>query len=178
MATLTNSGTSSSTQAGRGWLRTLAIGGSLIGLAITLYLSYTKLFGLQQICAANETFNCELVQNTVYSRIFGIPIQYLGVLGWLGILAVLVLDTRVPLFARLGKQIVAGFTLFGFMYSAYLTSIEAFVIHAWCMWCLANAIVMTFVFAVSLIRLWRHISAPIVLEDLAEAEDEDPAAAR
>jgi uncharacterized membrane protein len=173
MTTFTTNVSGTATRPMREWLKILSIVGALIGLAITIYLSYTKLFGLQQICAANETFNCELVQNTVYSRIFGIPIQYLGLVGWVAILAALLLETRIAILGRYGKQILAGFTLFGFLYSAYLTSIEAFVIHAWCMWCLANATTMTFVFAVSALRLWRYLSRPIMLEDLDDSDDEE-----
>jgi len=59
-------------------------------------------------------------------------------------------------------------TLFGFMFSAYLTAIEAFVIHAWCMWCLGSAITMTALFIVSGLRLWKAISAPVLIDDLAD----------
>ncbi|NIR59138.1 MAG: hypothetical protein GWO02_06285, partial [Gammaproteobacteria bacterium] len=46
-----------------------------------------------------------------------------------------------------------GAGAFGF--SAYLTGIEAFVIHAWCRWCVASAVVATLVFVFSLAELRR-----------------------
>ena len=35
------------------------------------------------------------------------------------------------------------------LFSAYLTYREAFVIHAWCRWCVASAIIITLIFLVS-----------------------------
>ena len=43
----------------------------------------------------------------------------------------------------------------GVGFSAYLTYLEAFVIHAWCQWCVASAIIMVLVFLASLPELRR-----------------------
>ena len=53
-----------------------------------------------------------------------------------------------------------GMTLFGlatiaFVFSAYLTAIEAFVLRAWCRWCVASAIVATLIFVCSLTEFRR-----------------------
>lgn len=154
----------------RDWLKLAATLIALIGLGITLYLSYTKVFSVEQICAKDSTFNCELVQSTVYSRVAGVPIQFIGLGGYLAILAVLFFETRLGALANgRGIMIVFGMTLFGFLYSAYLTSIEAFVLKAWCMWCLASAGTMTILFFVSTARLWKYINRPI---DLALLDEE------
>ena len=50
-------------------------------------------------------------------------------------------------------------TLGGFMFSGYLTSMEAFVLHSWCLWCVGSAITMTLLFIVSSARLWRSFNA-------------------
>jgi uncharacterized membrane protein len=49
----------------------------------------------------------------------------------------------VPL-ALLGGGII------GVLFSAYLTYLEAFVIHAWCQWCVSSAIIMVLAFLASL----------------------------
>lgn len=153
----------------RDTLRLVSIGLGIIGLLVTIYLVYTHATNTQQVCLEGGGFNCDLVQGSIYSRIGPVPIQYLGLAGYLGILAVLLLESRIPLLTTRGKIIVFAMTLFGFLYSMYLTTIEAFVIHAWCMWCLTNAITMTLLFGVSSARLWRSISDTSEDFDIEEA---------
>jgi protein-disulfide isomerase/rhodanese-related sulfurtransferase len=50
---------------------------------------------------------------------------------------------------------VAGISCAGFLFSIYLTSLEAFVIHAWCAWCVVSALVVTGIFVLSLFELRR-----------------------
>jgi uncharacterized membrane protein len=154
------------------WLRILCVVLTLVGLIITSYLTYTKLNNAASVCPTDGTFNCELVQGSIYSRIFGVPIQYLGLLGYIGILIVLALEWFVPFFTRRGPLLVFGMTLFGFLYSAYLTSIEAFVLKAWCLWCLGSAITMTTLFVVSLLRLWRSVGDVPLLSEEELVDDE------
>ena len=58
---------------------------------------------------------------------------------------------RAPL---IGGLLLAG-SGFGVAYSAYLTYLEAFVIHAWCQWCVISAILMTLIFLASLKEIGR-----------------------
>jgi protein-disulfide isomerase/rhodanese-related sulfurtransferase len=63
---------------------------------------------------------------------------------------------------RLGRAIqyaVAGISCAGFLFSIYLTSLEAFVIHAWCAWCVVSALLVTGIFVLSLFEL-RQPPAP------------------
>jgi protein-disulfide isomerase/rhodanese-related sulfurtransferase len=47
------------------------------------------------------------------------------------------------------------------LFSIYLTSLEAFVIHAWCAWCVVSALVVTGIFVLSLLEL----RLPLALTD-------------
>ena len=40
-------------------------------------------------------------------------------------------------------------TLFGVLFSIYLTYLELFVIHAICSWCLSSAVIITVLFVLS-----------------------------
>ncbi|MHB8626418.1 MAG: vitamin K epoxide reductase family protein [Aggregatilineales bacterium] len=152
----------------RPWLKWLSILLALAGTADAVYLTYSKLTDTLTACPANGTFNCELVQHSIYSEIAGIPIAYIGLAGYLAILAVLLLDGRFEFFTRRGALLTFGLTLLGFLYSGFLTSTEAFILHAWCLWCLGSAIVMTCLFVLSGIRAWRQIG--IVPDDDLDAE--------
>lgn len=157
----------------RDWPKTISILLTIIGLAISGYLVYTKVLNLDVSCPKDGAFQCELVQNTIYSKVAGIPVQFIGLAGYLAIFAVLLLEGRNAFFTKYGVQVVFGMTLFGFLFSAYLTSIEAFVIHAWCMWCLASAITMTLLFITTTVRIWKKINRPIediLAEEIAAAD--------
>jgi uncharacterized membrane protein len=174
MTTLTAETAAPNTSARRDWLKLIAVLLNIIGLAISGYLVYTKLFNVEVVCAENGVFQCDLVQSTVYSKVAGIPVQFIGLAGYLAIFAVLLLEGRNAFFTKYGVQLVFGMTLFGFLFSGYLTAIEAFVIHAWCMWCLGSAITMTLLFIVSTARLWKKINRPLeeLLAEEAAAEAE------
>ena len=157
----------------RPWLRLFSLALTLVGVGITGYLTYSHLAETQTACPANATFNCELVQHSIYSELAGIPIAYIGLAGYLAILAVLLLEGRLPFLTQRGPLVIFGFTLFGFLYSGFLTSTEAFILHAWCLWCLSSAILMTVLFATSAVRAWRTIGT--IPEDLYDEEDVETA---
>jgi uncharacterized membrane protein len=46
----------------------------------------------------------------------------------------------------LAAQAFWGFSLFGILFSIYLTTLEPFVIGATCMWCVSSAVLMTLIF--------------------------------
>jgi uncharacterized membrane protein len=56
-------------------------------------------------------------------------------------------------------MIVFGMTFIGFLFSGYLTAIEAFVLKEWCQWCVVSAITMTILFGIAFARMWQAISA-------------------
>jgi len=89
--------------------------------------------------------DCAFVQASSYAKVFGIPIALLGFLAYLVILALAVaayffLDEER---GTLAQQALFGLALAGTLYSAYLTFIEAFVLHAYCIYCLISAFSIT-----------------------------------
>jgi uncharacterized membrane protein len=43
----------------------------------------------------------------------------------------------------------------GWLFSMYLTAIEAFVLHAWCSWCVTSAILITLLLGVCGLRFYQ-----------------------
>jgi uncharacterized membrane protein len=116
--------------------RTAIFGGlALIGLGIATYLTVVHYSGGAPVCAINH--GCETVQKSKYAELGGVPVALIGLIGYVSILASLVLR------GELGRLIRAGLTAIGFAFSAYLTAMELFQIHAICQWCVASAVVMT-----------------------------------
>jgi uncharacterized membrane protein len=124
----------------------IAIGAiALVGLGIAAYLTYVHYAGLQPLCLASG--GCEKVQSSHWSKLGGIPVATIGLVGYAAILALLFAPGELGL---AGTALVA---LVGFGFSAYLTYVELFRIHAVCQWCVASAVLMTVLAALSVARL-------------------------
>ncbi len=127
---------------------------ALLGFLVSLYmLAYAMGFTGPVICGIG---NCEAVQSSPYARIGPVPVAALGVLGYLGllILSFMGLQPSSQAFRRLPLGLLGG-GIAGLAFSAYLTYLEAFVIHAWCQWCISSAIIMALAFLASLPELRR-----------------------
>jgi len=109
---------------------------ALVGLAIAIYLTATKLAGGLPVCGVLS--GCEDVANSQYSDTFGIPTAAYGVV-YSAVIAVLGLA-----WWRLGdrRAILAayGLGLFASLFVVYLTYLELFVIRATCVWCVGYGI--------------------------------------
>ncbi|HVG75486.1 MAG TPA: vitamin K epoxide reductase family protein [Thermoleophilaceae bacterium] len=126
---------------------TKAIAGlALLGLAISIYLTYVHYAGIEPVCSSIS--NCERVQTSEYADLAGIPVAVLGIAGYAAIL--LSLRMRADVTALLSYLAVA--------FSAYLTWAELFKIDAICQWCVASAII-TLVIAV--LATVRALGAPL-----------------
>ncbi len=168
MATTSDAVTLTAERPSRDWLKLISIVLAVIGIGIAGYLTYADVLNAPVVCAKGGLWNCDAVQTSTWSRIGPIPVAVLGLAGYIAILLVLALESSVSLFAARGKLLVFAMTLFGLVMSGYLTVIEAFVLHAWCIWCVGSAITMVLLFIVSFARLWKAISA--VPDEDAETE--------
>ena len=118
---------------------------AVIGLGIAAYLTYIHYAGLHPLCLASG--GCEKVQSSHWSKLAGIPVATIGLVGYAGILASLLVPGETGL---AGCALIA---LVGFGFSAYLTYVELFRIHAVCQWCVASAVLMTALAALTVARL-------------------------
>jgi uncharacterized membrane protein len=157
-------------------LRRATHGLGLLGLAIATYLTYVHYAGLQPFCLAGGG-GCEKVQTSRWAELGGIPVAALGLGGYLLLLASLLVPESV------GGPAAALLALVGAGFSAYLTYLELFEIHAICQWCVASAVVMTALAVVSVWRLLRYdpglgTSAPTASSASAARATDAPAATR
>jgi uncharacterized membrane protein len=120
---------------------------ALLGTAIAAYLTYVHYAGIEPICAASG--GCEKVQSSVYADLGGIPVAVLGLVGYVAILASLLVRGEAGVLAGFGLSVG------GFAFSLYLTYREIFTIHAICQWCVASAVLMTVLAVLATIRLVR-----------------------
>lgn len=118
---------------------------SVIGLGVATYLTIIHYAGINPACTAGQS--CVKVQTSVWSKLDGVPVALLGLIGYIGITATLLAPDREE--ARLATL---GLTLVGCAFSGYLTYRELFSIHAICEWCVSSAVILTLLLIGAAIR--------------------------
>lgn len=124
---------------------------AILGLLDALYLLIYKLTGNSRMCLGNG--GCHDVNFSPYSEIYGIPISVFGLVAYLAVLCILVLEDRLKIAYEFGPLAIFGISLVGVVFSAYLTYLELYIIHAVCPFCVISAILITLLFILAIIRL-------------------------
>jgi uncharacterized membrane protein len=122
---------------------------ALAGLLLSIYLTMYKLGMVGDLVCG--TGSCERVQDSPWGTLLKLPVAAYGVGGY-GLLFVLALVGLQPRFAhsRAVAMLIFLGSLAGVAFTAYLTYLEAMVIHAWCRWCLGSAAIITLIFLCSI----------------------------
>ncbi len=121
---------------------------TVAGIGVATYLTYIHYAGIKPLCGRNGG-GCEIVQSSQYSKLAGVPVALIGLLGYVAILASLLAPEREET-----RFATVSLALVGFAFSAYLTGRELFSIHHICEWCLSSAIIITIILILS---LWRFL---------------------
>ncbi len=114
------------------------VGISFLGLLISGYLLISYVSPEPIPCLSGG--GCQTAQLSKYSSFLGIPTPAYGIAFYLvlGVLGALWSDTTKKKVLPLLVFLVGS----GFAVSAFLTYVEAFVIEAWCSWCVASALLV------------------------------------
>jgi uncharacterized membrane protein len=130
---------------------------ALIGTAVSIYMTAYKIIGDNRMCLGSG--DCATVNNSKYAELGGFPVAGLGVVGYLAILAVLVVEQRGSQFFREnGIQLNFGLALIGFAFTLYLIYVEIALIKAICPFCVASQVTMSILFIITLIRLIKQFN--------------------
>ncbi|HSB78240.1 MAG TPA: vitamin K epoxide reductase family protein [Candidatus Methylomirabilis sp.] len=138
---------------GRGWLwASLSLSG--LGVLIASYLSLKRFTGGSLACS--RWAQCDVVNNSLYAKLYGVPVAFIGLAGYLLLLglALAALETEGDTRRRL---VMLGFicSLGGVAFSGYLTYVELYIIEAICSWCVASATIITLLAIVGAVNFWR-----------------------
>ncbi len=142
-------------------LRITMIALTVVGLGVATYLTYIHYAGIKPLCGRNGG-GCEIVQTSEYSKLAGVPVALIGLIGYVTILgSLLAPETETSRFATV------AFTVVGFGFSAYLTYRELFSIHHICEWCVSSAVIVTVLMCLA---IWRFLRGDAATSDtLAQA---------
>jgi uncharacterized membrane protein len=125
-----------------------------IGIALTAYLTYVHYAGIKVACVQGHD-ECEAVQTSTYSKLVGVPVALMGLIGYIAILGTLLLrETETTRLATL------ALAFGGFAFSCYLTYREVFSLEKICEWCVSSAILLTVLMCLSLWRFLRGDQTP------------------
>lgn len=133
---------------------------ALAGIFLSLYLLLYKLGMIGALtCSVGS---CETVNTSKWARFLGLPVAGWGVAWYLTtfVLAMVSLQDRFA-DSRSMSLVMLLMTGSGLAFSAYLTWLELFVIHAICQWCVVSAVLVLVMFILSLLdyRELRHLEA-------------------
>src|SRR5438105_14809557 len=120
----------------------LAIAGIAVS-SVSLYHHYCS--SRTSYCDVGENFNCDIVNRSTYSTVLGIPVALIGIIGYLGLLALSTVyrsKAETPILLLIASVAGLGFAI-------YLTYIEGVVLAAWCVLCLSSRCVLFSVCAIS-----------------------------
>ena len=118
---------------------------ALAGVAVAGYLTYVHYQPDALICTSGG--GCETVQESSYAELAGIPVALLGLLGYVAVLLLVAWDSE------LARTLAAAIALTAAGFAVYLLVLQAFVIDAWCVWCLVNDVVIVPLLAIT--TAWR-----------------------
>jgi len=106
---------------------------ALIGLADSAYLTVTHLTGEDVLCGSGD---CSAVLGSVYATVAGIPTAAFGALAYFAVFSSALLAafgyTRARIFLTLVVAVMFGVTV-------WLLYVQAFILHAFCPFCLLSA---------------------------------------
>lgn len=133
------------------WLAIAVLIVSVAGFLDAAYLTVEHYSGTIPPCSVVE--GCETVLTSTWATVAGIPVALAGALYYLLIfvLSVIYLDTR----SRSIGSWALKLTPLGFIASLWFLYLQAFVIEAFCLYCLGSAITSTLLFALGMSGLFR-----------------------
>ena len=120
---------------------------AFFGLADSAYLAQHQLNGTPLLCDIQNFSGCNVVASSQYSQIFGIPLAEFGVLFYSVLFVLAALE--LILFDQLLRRALQTISLVGVLASLYFTSIQVFVIKAFCIYCFASALIALFIFVLA-----------------------------
>jgi len=137
---------------------------SLLGLFLGVYLTLYK-FGYIGTLACGVS-SCEKVQTSRWSEFLGLPVATWGVGFYVVMLAMALAGLQERYAESSGLSLAMMlWTGWGVLFTAWLNYLEAFVIHAWCEWCIGSATMVLILFVLSVFD-WRETRS-LELQDQA-----------
>ena len=125
---------------------------AMIGMFIALYLTLYKMGIIGSLTCSIGS--CETVNSSRWSRLMGLPVAGWGIFFYLDVLIVALIGIQ-PLLAKnpAVSWLLVLWSAFGALFSAWLTYLELYKIHAICIWCVTSAVIVLSILMLSILDL-------------------------
>ncbi len=132
------------------WIVAVFLIVSFFGFLDASYLAFEHFTGRIPPCTIG---GCDVVTTSSYSVIGGVPVALMGAIYYLFMFlgTVFFIDKK----SIRTMRILAVITPLGFLSALYFFSIQAFVLHAYCPYCLFSAVTSTILFIVGTITIYK-----------------------
>jgi uncharacterized membrane protein len=107
------------------------------GLADAAYLTEHVVSGTRVICNIQGLSDCNTIIASQYSRLFGVPLAEIGVFFYALIFVFAALELFV--YHAFIRRVIQAVASVGVLASLYFVFLQAFVIRAFCIYCLTSA---------------------------------------
>lgn len=118
----------------------------VVGIINTIYLSYHTFTQKPVKCIFFPAEWCYKVQFSSYSKTFGIPNSFAG----FGIYSLLLILIILFVKGTISFAPIVWLVSFGFAFSMYFLAVQAFVLRAFCTWCVLSAVEFTLLLVIVL----------------------------
>ena len=140
---------------------------SLVGILIALYLTLYKIGVIGDLtCTVGS---CETVNTSRWATFLGLPVAAWGIGAYAALFALSMAGTADR---YAGSQTISvwlvAIAAWSVLFSAWLTYLELFVIHAICIWCVASAVLLVVILVVGVLDLKRAKGAGRALRALEQ----------
>ena len=136
----------------------ILIATSIIAIVLFSYLLSAHYSDKEStFCNFGEGLNCDIVNKSIYSELFGIPVALFGILTFLLVLCLSILSWKDYNSEMFGLKInsesmmntIFWASIAGVLFALYLVYIEAFVLYSFCILCFGGDILIIIPLATS-----------------------------
>jgi len=110
---------------------------ALIGLCAASYVFIAHSLGYELFCPFAT--GCDAVQNSPYAALFGIPVSFLGMLGFAAYIGLALIGLRSSAATRGYLPALLVLSVVEVAFTSYMAYLQVSVIRAVCSWCMLSA---------------------------------------
>ena len=140
---------------------------SLVGILIALYLTLYKIGVIGDLSCTLGS--CETLNTSKWATFLGLPVAAWGLGAYLALFTLSLIGTSDR---HAGSQTISlllvAIAAWSVIFSAWLTYLELFVIHAICIWCVTSAVLLVVILAVAVLDMRRTKGAGHALGEALE----------
>lgn len=136
---------------------------AVLGIVDSAYLTHAAVTGSALACGISGLDGCNVVAQSTYSRVFGIPLAEYGLVFYGAVLLLAIMA-----FTRSSKLLHGALLLFGVvgaLLSLYFIGVQVFAIKALCVYCLGSFALAVLIFAFTYV-IWRRTPEPVAIPSM------------